>query len=372
MNLTNSMLALALVGLPAGTIAIASHDDTSALIQKLGDKDYKVRRDAFKKLEDLGDTARAALETAAKSDDAEIRWNASRLLDRLEDQGDTGARGGLTERPENGGAPAQDDADRGGPAPDLEQQMKALEEHMKDFEKLFNSNGNGFFHFTPFHMRLFDQDFGEGAHAFDLKPNSSFERSSSVDGKTESLSIKVDANGHVTAEHVKDGKTTRYESDSVDAFRKEHGDLLRMGPATIAIDPFTAPPRVRSATPGLAPSGNGSDVQPRRRLRVKTPVVTTPAPAPAEEAPKPRLGVELSPVAPAVAEYLDLDGDALQIVRVMDDMPAAKRGLKVRDILLEVNGKEVHQFDDVMNALKDADPATVPLVVLRRGQRKEL
>ena len=94
MKLTNGLLALGLAALPASALALDDtkftgpgvlRDDAGDLVKKLGDKDYKVRRDAFKKLEALGDEARASLETAAKSDDAEIRWNASRLLDRLDD-----------------------------------------------------------------------------------------------------------------------------------------------------------------------------------------------------------------------------------------------------------------------------------------------
>jgi S1-C subfamily serine protease len=111
---------------------------------------------------------------------------------------------------------------------------------------------------------------------------------------------------------------------------------------------------------------------------VKAPKPETPERAPAggasDAAPvqKPWLGVELSPVSADVADYLELDGDAFQVVRVLDDTPAAKRGMKPRDILLEVNGKAIHAFDDVLKALDGADPNAVKIAVLRRGQRKEL
>src|SRR5262245_21395481 len=100
MKLTNTLLALGLAALPASALAMATSatalgqsDDAAALVQKLGDKEYKVRRDAYRQLEKLGASARTALEAAAKSDDPEVRWNASRLLDRLDEP-----RGGLKER----------------------------------------------------------------------------------------------------------------------------------------------------------------------------------------------------------------------------------------------------------------------------------
>src|SRR5262245_53372972 len=101
MKLTNTLLALGLAALPASALAIGPRsatapgqsDDAAALVQKLGDKEYKVRRDAYRQLEKLGASARSALETAAKSDDPEVRWNASRLLDRLDEKS-----GGLKER----------------------------------------------------------------------------------------------------------------------------------------------------------------------------------------------------------------------------------------------------------------------------------
>lgn len=409
MNFTKSLLALGLVALPASALAIVPRgqaldqdDDAKALVQKLGDKEYKVRRDAYRQLEKLGATARPALESAAKSDDPEVRWNASRLLDRLDER-----KGGLKERGDND---EQDAAPRTGSSRralprDLEQQMRELEQRMQEIQKEFERDG--FFHGSgpfgiqggdPFHRfgQGFGQFPGEGGE-LDLQPGSSISRSSTVDGKTESFTLHIDQNGHVTAEEQRDGKTTKVESDSIEAFKKEHPEMLHRGPLTIAIHPFgpggqtmkVPGERMKVTVPAPLPppQPDAATTAPKKRNKVKAPKPETVEPAPdakedsakdratkegAAKEQKPRLGVELSPVPADVADYLDLDGEAFQVVRVMDDMPAARKGLKPRDILLEVNGKAIHAFDDVVKALDGTDPDTVKVVVLRKGQRKEL
>jgi hypothetical protein len=412
MKLMNGLLALGLAALPASALARDDgnvfgpgvlRDDAGDLVKQLGDKDYKVRREAFKKLEGMGEAARAALETAAKGDDAEIRWNASRLLDRLEDDS-TGAqkkagRGAQGLKVRVGADPGDDDAQAGAPqrrrirvfgAEELDQQMRELELRMKDFEKQFEEDGTGFFHAAPFRFRVFDHSFGGlgGDGALQLGPGSSFQRTVTNDGKTESLSLQVDENGRVHGEQTVDGKTTKLEADSLEQLQKDHPDLLRSGPAVIAIRPGKARVELKRPDADAAPAPDAQDARPRRKVKAKTPAVTpskveTPSKdgqvrdtgdelGEANASHRPVLGVELAPVPPEVAQFLDLGDAALQVVRVMDDMPAAKRGLKARDILLEVDGKEVHEFDDVVRALEGADPVKVPLVVLRRGERKKL
>ncbi|HET6163398.1 MAG TPA: PDZ domain-containing protein [Planctomycetota bacterium] len=416
MKLTNGLLALGLAALPASALARDDgttngpgvlRDDATDLVKRLGDKDYKVRRDAFKKLEAMGAEARAALEAAAKGDDAEIRWNASRLLDRLEDDS-AGAqkkagRGAQSLKVRVGADPGDPDGDDDaqGAAPtrrrirvlgteDLEQQMRELELRMKDFEKQFEEDGSGYFHVAPFRFRMFDHSFGGlgGGGSLQLGPGSSFQRTVTNDGKTESLSLQVDENGRVHGEQTVDGKTTKLEADSLEQLQKDHPDLLRSGPAVIAIRPGQGGLQMKRPDPNAAPAPDSQDARPRRKVKTKTPAATpSKVETPSKDAQvrdtgddqgeayashRPVLGVELAPVPPEVTQFLDLGGAALQVVRVMEDMPAAKRGLKARDILLEVDGKEVHEFDDVVRALEGADPSKVPLVVLRRGERKKL
>lgn len=416
MKLVNGLLALGLAALPASALARDDgnvfgpgvlRDDAGDLVKMLGDKDYKVRREAFKKLEGMGEAARTALETAAKGDDAEIRWNASRLLDRLEDDSTVApkkaGRGAQGLKVRVGADPGdhEGDDDAQGTAPtrrrfrilgteDIEQQMRELELRMKDFEKQFEEDGTGFFHAAPFRFRVFDHSFGGlgGDGALQLGPGSSFQRTVTNDGKTESLSLQVDENGRVHGEQTVDGKTTKLEADSLEQLQKDHPDLLRSGPAVIAIRPGQGGLQMKRPDPNAAPAPDSQDAKPRRKVKAKTPAATpskveTPSKdgqvrdtgdelGEANASHRPVLGVELAPVPPEVAQFLDLGGAALQVVRVMEDMPAAKRGLKARDILLEVDGKEVHEFDDVVRALEGADPVKVPLVVLRRGERKKL
>ena len=419
MKLTNGLLALGLAALPASALARDDgttngpgllRDDASDLVKQLGDKDYKVRRDAFKKLEAMGAEARAALDAAAKGDDAEIRWNASRLLDRLEDdstgaqkKAGRGAQGLKVRVGADQGDHDGDDAAQGAAPPrrrfrvlgseDFEQQMRELERRMKEFEKQFKEDGTSYFHVAPFGFRMFEDPFGGGGGSLQLGPGSSFQRTVTNDGKTESLSIQVDENGHVHGEQTVDGETTKLEADSLEQLQKDHPDLLRSGPAVITLRPGKVGLQLKKPDPNAAPAPDAQDARPRRKVKAKTPTVTpSKVETPSKDAQvrdpggeqgeanaahenashKPVLGVELAPVPPEVAEFLDLGGAALQVVRVMDDMPAAKRGLKARDILLEVDGKEVHEFEDVVRALAGADPGKVPLVVLRRGERKKL
>src|SRR5262245_36092706 len=98
MSLANAMWLVGLAALPMTAHALDGQDapakvapkndagraDAAALVKQLGDPDYAARKEAYRKLEKLGTAARAELEKASKSDDAEVRWSASLLLDRLD------------------------------------------------------------------------------------------------------------------------------------------------------------------------------------------------------------------------------------------------------------------------------------------------
>ncbi len=385
MNLTN---LLALVGLAALPIAATALDDGSAqeaakqaaprqdattLVQRLGEKDYKARKEAFRALEKMGASARGELEKALKSDDPEVRWSASLLLDRLDEAEADGALGGLRERDDDAPPGLRPPLARGRrqlrTQDDVMQEMREQMRRLEEWQKQFQEQNPGWFHGSPFGLRLFDDPF-RGFDEFDdfggfgglgrdgglrLVPGSSFSRSSNQNGVRESLSIQVDEKGHVTAEQEKDGKSSKFEADSVEALRNEHPELFDgvfggRGGMSIEVRPPATAPRLER------PGARGGQVKVE--------------PAPAD---RPRLGVQVEPVNPDVAAYLELEeGVGLEVVRVIAGGAAEKLGVKVRDIITEVNGREIKSVDDVMKALDGKDPASAEVTVIRRGAEKTL
>lgn len=88
-----------------------------------------------------------------------------------------------------------------------------------------------------------------------------------------------------------------------------------------------------------------------------------------------RLGVRLEQPAEAVVDQLDLPkGVGLIVNEVVPDSPADKVGIKINDILLEVDSKPVpsdaKEFVKELGAVKPNTP--VDAVVLRRGKRETL
>lgn len=73
---------------PAGADApgARSSDDTSALIAKLADPDFRVRRDAASRLREMGAAALPALKTAAQGKDPEVRARSGQIVHILEYQ----------------------------------------------------------------------------------------------------------------------------------------------------------------------------------------------------------------------------------------------------------------------------------------------
>ncbi len=88
-----------------------------------------------------------------------------------------------------------------------------------------------------------------------------------------------------------------------------------------------------------------------------------------------RLGVRVDKPTDVLADQLDLPkGQGLIIEHVQPDSPAAKAGLKVNDVLLEVNGKAVanepRELSKLIGDIK-AD-AAVELAVKRKGKKETI
>ena len=87
-----------------------------------------------------------------------------------------------------------------------------------------------------------------------------------------------------------------------------------------------------------------------------------------------KLGILGQPLTPDLAKAFGLDSPRGALVaQVLPDTPAAKAGLKAEDIILEVNGKEIRNFNQLRNEIglmRVGDK--VKLTVLRGGKRKKL
>ncbi|RII28647.1 MAG: peptidase [Geobacter sp.] len=87
------------------------------------------------------------------------------------------------------------------------------------------------------------------------------------------------------------------------------------------------------------------------------------------------LGVSIQPITPELAQSFglpDAESGAL-VADVVKESPAAKAGVKTGDIILEFNGKQVHETNELPR-LVAVTPAgkKVPLKVLRDGKQLEL
>src|SRR5262249_6289365 len=144
-----------------------------ALVKQLGDGDYKTRKQAFRALEQMGADARGALEKAMKSDDAEVRWSASLLVDRIDENSTKAAKAGapsgaLKPRDEanaRSGADADDDENaqpqRGrGSLDELQMQMREMTRRMQELQRRFG--GGAWPQHDPFDFDLFRGFDGQG------------------------------------------------------------------------------------------------------------------------------------------------------------------------------------------------------------------
>jgi hypothetical protein len=89
----------------------------------------------------------------------------------------------------------------------------------------------------------------------------------------------------------------------------------------------------------------------------------------------PRLGARVEKPSDAMIAQLDLPrGQGLIVEEIIEGNAAAKAGLKVHDILLELDGKAVpsnmDEFDRLMEKIKEDKPITA--VVLRRGKNETI
>jgi serine protease Do len=86
------------------------------------------------------------------------------------------------------------------------------------------------------------------------------------------------------------------------------------------------------------------------------------------------LGGKFVPVEGQFAEQLGLDEqDGVALVEVVPDSPAEKAGLKEKDVLKKIDGKEIEDVDAFRAAMRGTKPGqTLKLTILRDKETKEI
>ena len=86
------------------------------------------------------------------------------------------------------------------------------------------------------------------------------------------------------------------------------------------------------------------------------------------------LGVTIQDVSDDIGESLGMkEAKGALITKIMDDGPSANTELKVRDVVVEVNGEKVGNSRDLARKVAELPPATdAQLLVVRDGQEKPI
>ncbi|HET9299979.1 MAG TPA: PDZ domain-containing protein [Candidatus Polarisedimenticolaceae bacterium] len=84
---------------------------------------------------------------------------------------------------------------------------------------------------------------------------------------------------------------------------------------------------------------------------------------------RPKLGVQPVETTPELREHLGGSRDrGILIGKVVSGKPAEKAGLKVGDLLLSVDGHDVSDFGELVDALEDKDGKTLDIELVRDGK----
>jgi C-terminal processing protease CtpA/Prc len=83
---------------------------------------------------------------------------------------------------------------------------------------------------------------------------------------------------------------------------------------------------------------------------------------------RPVLGVQLTGVTPELREHLGASPDAGVLVsKVMGGMPAEEAGIRVGDLIVAVDGREIESASDLSRALRRAGGETLTIDIVRDG-----
>lgn len=165
---------------------------------------------------------------------------------------------------------------------------------------------------------------------------------------------------------------------------------LRVGDVILAVDGVSLPssrelpPRVGRLDPGAMVQLDVLREGRRFDLRVEvgelvaidpTPQAASPSPPPTTPRPSPRptpdptarLGLEIAPLTAAERDSAQMLSGGVRVVSVVDG-PALRAGIRVDDLLLQINGQTVDSPDRYREVVERLTPgATVPVLLQRRG-----
>ena len=344
----------------AGTAAAQNSKDAKPvverLIQELGDSQYKTREAAEESLLKRGKAVLQRLkEVAAKSDDPEIKWRASRLVRGIEaggssvrtlrkrvDQDSSRSREGKSESGSVSGTKdlpkVLDDLRRSMAADAMNAESREIIERvMKQLEEGLGKSGQG----LP-QVKIFDFP-GVDITKID---GGAIRRLTRTQGRSMQMSMGPDGVRVETEEVDENGKKQRkvYRAADMDTFKKKYpGVLDEKGPLPGGIL------RRKGLLEVLQPRGGRPQVpEPEGR----------------------KLGFYIGEITPSVRDYLGLeDGLGLMVDRVVDGSLAQKLALQSRDILVAVQGVKIFGTADVARGLaKTKSDHEVSITVLRRGR----
>ncbi|MCE9583889.1 MAG: PDZ domain-containing protein [Planctomycetes bacterium] len=305
------MLSVAVLAL--GSLAWALEDDIAQWIKDLASPDQATRDSAVASLEKAGGAAREALETASKSDDPEVAWQAARLLRRLKD-----------------GSRAEPDP-QAPPDPQVPRRRP---------------------------------------------PAVAFVSRRIIISKDGRADIQENQDGHVVVKETRDGNTEEYQADSRAEFTEKYPEVakkygLDTGPGVVPAGEMDEETRarieeLRKAAERAMRDGNGEKDMEKLQEELRRALEERRSP----RAGRGTLGVEIAPVDDALRYQLDIPEGGVVIKSVLKGSRAEKLGLAEADILLTLNGKPVSTSSDIRAAILAEGPATAEIV--REGERQTL
>lgn len=172
--------------------------------------------------------------------------------------------------------------------------------------------------------------------------------------------IQETADGHsVTLGVLRDGtrQSLTVTPESRPAFRFDADRLGRDIARNLEPHFRELEPRLRELEPRLR------ELEPRlREFRFDPPFDVDMLPH--GTSPRRRLGVELSPLTPQLADYFGASGGGVLVAGVTKDSPAEKAGLKAGDVITSIDGDRVRRTDDIADELQGKE-GQVTLGILR-------